>query len=134
VSLTKRVHAIEAWCSQCGEQRQMIHPEEAAARAGVGLRAIYRLVKRISSISSRRLKDWFSSVSTQLLRLGISMKEAQCDAGHDRSDRLGPLQSERRCSRRRESNSKRGHSNERKTVKPGKVRSPLLLVSLFGLF
>ena len=45
VSLTKRVGAIEAWCSQCGEQRQMIHPEEAAARAGVSLRAIYRLVE-----------------------------------------------------------------------------------------
>ena len=45
VSLTKRVHAFEAWCSQCGEQRQMIHPEEAAARAGVSLRAIYRLVE-----------------------------------------------------------------------------------------
>ena len=45
VSLTKCVHAIEAWCSQCGEQRQMIHPEEAAARAGVSLRAIYRLVE-----------------------------------------------------------------------------------------
>ena len=35
VSLTRRVGAIEAWCSQCGEQRQMIHPEEAASRAGV---------------------------------------------------------------------------------------------------
>ena len=45
VSLTKRVGAIETWCSQCGEQRQMIHPEEAAARAGVSLRAIYRLVE-----------------------------------------------------------------------------------------
>ena len=45
VSLTKRVGAIEAWCSQCGEQRQMIHPEEAASRAGVSLRAIYRLVE-----------------------------------------------------------------------------------------
>ena len=45
VSLTKRVHALEAWCSQCGQQREMIHPEEAAARAGVSLRAIYRLVE-----------------------------------------------------------------------------------------
>ena len=45
VSLTRRVGALEAWCSQCGEQRQMIHPEEAAARAGVSLRAIYRLVE-----------------------------------------------------------------------------------------
>ena len=45
VSLTRRVYALEAWCSQCGEQRQMIHPEEAASRAGVSLRAIYRLVE-----------------------------------------------------------------------------------------
>lgn len=45
VSLTKRVYALEAWCNQCGEQRQMIHPGEAAARAGVSLRAIYRLVE-----------------------------------------------------------------------------------------
>ena len=37
VSLTKRIGAIETWCSQCDEQRQMIHPEEAAARAGVRL-------------------------------------------------------------------------------------------------
>ena len=45
LSLTKRVHSVEAWCSQCGESRKMIHPEEAAARAGVSLRAIYREVE-----------------------------------------------------------------------------------------
>ena len=45
VSLTKRVHILEAWCNQCGQQREMIHPEEAAARAGVSPRAIYRLVE-----------------------------------------------------------------------------------------
>jgi excisionase family DNA binding protein len=45
VSLTKRVHAIEAWCGQCGRQREMIRPEEAAARAGVSLRTIYRQVE-----------------------------------------------------------------------------------------
>ena len=45
VSLTKRVYALEAWCSECGEQRQMIHPEEAAARAEVSVRAIYRLLE-----------------------------------------------------------------------------------------
>lgn len=45
VSFTKRVHSIEAWCKQCGKQREMIHPEEAAARAGVSLREIYRQVE-----------------------------------------------------------------------------------------
>jgi excisionase family DNA binding protein len=45
VSFTKRVDSIEAWCSECGKQREMIHPEEAAARTGVSLRAIYRLVE-----------------------------------------------------------------------------------------
>ena len=45
VRLTKRVRSIEAWCSQCGRQRELIHPEEAAARAGVSLRAIYRQVE-----------------------------------------------------------------------------------------
>ena len=45
VSLTKRVQTIEAWCSHCGKRREMICAEEAAARAGVSLRAIYRLVE-----------------------------------------------------------------------------------------
>jgi hypothetical protein len=45
LTIRRRRGVLQAWCQECGEQRDMICPEEAAGRAGVSLRAIYRRVE-----------------------------------------------------------------------------------------
>ena len=34
-----------AWCAECGDQVQMLTPEEAAANDGISSRAIYRWIE-----------------------------------------------------------------------------------------
>lgn len=45
VVLSLRNHSIDAWCEACGEQVQMVTPDEAAQFCGLSTRAIYVLIE-----------------------------------------------------------------------------------------
>jgi hypothetical protein len=45
VILSRRNHSINAWCGACGEQVQMVTPDEAAQLCQVSTRTIYRRIE-----------------------------------------------------------------------------------------
>jgi hypothetical protein len=45
VVLSRRNHSTAAWCDACGEQVQMVTPDEAAQLCSVSTRTIYRRIE-----------------------------------------------------------------------------------------
>jgi len=45
VVLSRRNHSTNAWCEACGEQVQMVTPDEAAQLCSVSTRTIYSLIE-----------------------------------------------------------------------------------------
>ena len=45
VVLSRRNHSVNAWCGTCGEQVQMVTPDEAAQVCQVSTRTIYRHIE-----------------------------------------------------------------------------------------
>ena len=66
VMLSNRNHSMRAWCRTCGEEVQMVTPDEAAQRCQVSTRTIYRWIE-IGQLHFTETENGFSLVCHQSL-------------------------------------------------------------------
>ena len=68
IVLSRRKHSAAAWCDACGEQVQMVTPDEAAQLCNVSTRTIYRRIET-EAVHFMETEEGFSLICLQSIEI-----------------------------------------------------------------